>query len=186
MEMKDTFSSCSDSDEQWMQQMQDKAKESSIASFRLLHSYLKHRKDVKDDGSPKVSNSSHLVSPTATINMPRELYNVDVAATFGVPLTTVGDLHLLIKSIEAGNGFPRKGQKSKPKRQNRARERKEREREVKSKPKVNKSQQKVKVKSSQSQPREVDLERASKTEPEILNCQKWAHPYPPSGPGTTH
>ncbi|GKE41661.1 hypothetical protein Tco_1468945, partial [Tanacetum coccineum] len=102
MEMKDTFSSCSDSDEQWMQQMQDKAKESSIASFRLLHSYLKHRKDVKDDGSPKVSNSSHLVSPTATINMPRELYNVDVAATFGVPLTTVGDLHLLIKSIEAG------------------------------------------------------------------------------------
>ncbi|GJS69136.1 hypothetical protein Tco_0701977 [Tanacetum coccineum] len=54
------------------------------------------------DGSPKVSNSSPLVSPTATINMPRGLYNVDVAATFGVPLTTVGDLHLLIKSIEAG------------------------------------------------------------------------------------
>ncbi|GJT83084.1 hypothetical protein Tco_1057426 [Tanacetum coccineum] len=56
---------------------------------------------------------------------------------------------------------------------NRARERKERERKVKSKPKV-------KVKSSQSQPREVDLERASKTEPENLNCQKWAHPYPPT------
>ncbi|GKE26436.1 hypothetical protein Tco_1441820, partial [Tanacetum coccineum] len=32
-----------------------------------------------------------------------------------------------------------------------------------------KSQQKVKVKSSQRQPREVDLERASKTEPENLN-----------------
>ncbi|GJX26060.1 zinc knuckle CX2CX4HX4C containing protein [Tanacetum coccineum] len=54
------------------------------------------------DGSPKVSNSSPWVSPNATINMPRGLYNVDVAATFGVPLTTVGDLHLLIKSIEAG------------------------------------------------------------------------------------
>ncbi|GJR29393.1 putative ribonuclease H-like domain-containing protein [Tanacetum coccineum] len=57
------------------------------------------------------------------------------------------------------NGYPRKGQKSKPKQQNRAREQKEHER-------------KVKVKSSQSQPREVDLERASKTKPESLNCQK--------------
>ncbi|GKE43935.1 hypothetical protein Tco_1471219, partial [Tanacetum coccineum] len=63
---------------------------------------MEHRKDVRDDGSLKVSNSSHLVSPTATINMPRGLYNVDVAATFGVPLTTVGDLYLLIKSIKAG------------------------------------------------------------------------------------
>ncbi|GKC45012.1 hypothetical protein Tco_1062734, partial [Tanacetum coccineum] len=63
---------------------------------------MEHRKDVRDDGSPKVSNSSPLVSLTATINMPRGLCNVDVAATFGVPLTTVGDLPLLIKSIEAG------------------------------------------------------------------------------------
>ncbi|GJR65103.1 hypothetical protein Tco_0011168 [Tanacetum coccineum] len=54
------------------------------------------------DESPKVSNSSPLVSPTATINMPRGLYNVDVAATFGVPLTTVNDLHMLIKCIEVG------------------------------------------------------------------------------------
>nr|GEX90103.1 zinc knuckle CX2CX4HX4C [Tanacetum cinerariifolium] len=54
------------------------------------------------DGSPKVSNSSPLVSPTATINMPRGLYNVDVAVTFGIPLKTVGDLHMLIKAIEAG------------------------------------------------------------------------------------
>ncbi|GKB24561.1 hypothetical protein Tco_0863962, partial [Tanacetum coccineum] len=53
------------------------------------------------------------------------------------------------------NGYPRKGQKSKPKRQNRARERKDRE---KSK--------------SQSQPRDEALERASKTEPENLNCQR--------------
>ncbi|GKB69733.1 hypothetical protein Tco_0931145, partial [Tanacetum coccineum] len=41
-----------------------------------------------------------------------------------------------------GNGYPRKGQKSKPKRQNRARERKERKEKSKSKP-----SQKVKVKS---------------------------------------
>ncbi|GJU53694.1 hypothetical protein Tco_1227408 [Tanacetum coccineum] len=49
-------------------------------------------------------------------------------------------------------------------------------RSQKDKVKVNKSQ-------SQSQPRDEALERASKTEPENLNCQKWAHPYPPSGLG---
>ncbi|GKF58593.1 hypothetical protein Tco_0172130 [Tanacetum coccineum] len=57
---------------------------------------------VTCDGSPKVSNSSPLVSPSATINVPRELDSIDVAATFGVPLTTVGDLHKLINDIEAG------------------------------------------------------------------------------------
>ncbi|GJY26298.1 putative reverse transcriptase domain-containing protein [Tanacetum coccineum] len=41
--------------------------------------------------------------------------------------------------MQRGNGYPRKGQKTKPKRQNRARERKEHERKVKSKPKVKKS-----------------------------------------------
>nr|GEU74588.1 zinc knuckle CX2CX4HX4C [Tanacetum cinerariifolium] len=54
------------------------------------------------DGSPKVSNFSPLVSPSTTINMPRELNSIDVAATFGVPLTTVGDLHKLINDIKAG------------------------------------------------------------------------------------
>ncbi|GKB60692.1 hypothetical protein Tco_0916878 [Tanacetum coccineum] len=54
------------------------------------------------DGIPKVSNSSHLVSPTTTINMLRGLNNVDVAATFRFPLTTVGDLDVLLKDIEAG------------------------------------------------------------------------------------
>ncbi|GKA46181.1 hypothetical protein Tco_0738977 [Tanacetum coccineum] len=49
--------------------------------------------------------------------------------------------------------------------QNRARERKERE--EKSKSKVKKS---TGSRSSQSQPREVALERASKTKPENLNC----------------
>nr|GEY38073.1 RNA-directed DNA polymerase, eukaryota [Tanacetum cinerariifolium] len=54
------------------------------------------------DVSLKASNSSPLVSPTATINMPRGLYKVGVAATFGVSLTTVGDLDVLTKDIEAG------------------------------------------------------------------------------------
>ncbi|GJV92489.1 hypothetical protein Tco_1540302 [Tanacetum coccineum] len=57
---------------------------------------------VSCDGSPKASNSYPLISRNATINMPRDLYNVDVDATFGVPLTTVGDLDVLIKDIEAG------------------------------------------------------------------------------------
>nr|GEX94464.1 zinc knuckle CX2CX4HX4C [Tanacetum cinerariifolium] len=53
-------------------------------------------------GSPKVI-SSPLVSPTATINMtPLGPFDVDVAATFRVPLTTVGDLHMLINDIKAG------------------------------------------------------------------------------------
>ncbi|GJZ66006.1 zinc knuckle CX2CX4HX4C containing protein [Tanacetum coccineum] len=77
--------------------------EKEVATVAVISKAVaKHCKDVRDDGNPKVSNSSPLVSLTATINMPRGLCNVDVAATFGVPLTTVGDLHLLIKSIEAG------------------------------------------------------------------------------------
>ncbi|GKC54650.1 retrovirus-related pol polyprotein from transposon TNT 1-94 [Tanacetum coccineum] len=54
------------------------------------------------DGSPMVSNSSPLVSPSTNINMPRGLYSIDVAATFEVPLTIVGDLHKLINDIKAG------------------------------------------------------------------------------------
>ncbi|GJU29305.1 hypothetical protein Tco_1172894 [Tanacetum coccineum] len=42
MEMKDTLSSCSNLEEQKMQQIQDKAKESCMVSFRRLHSHLKH------------------------------------------------------------------------------------------------------------------------------------------------
>ncbi|GKC37436.1 zinc knuckle CX2CX4HX4C containing protein [Tanacetum coccineum] len=52
--------------------------------------------------SPKVNTSSPLVSPFTTINVPRELNSIDVAATSGVPLTTVGDLQKLINDIEAG------------------------------------------------------------------------------------
>ncbi|GKB45305.1 hypothetical protein Tco_0896058 [Tanacetum coccineum] len=42
METKDTLSSCSNSEEQQMQQIQDKAKKSCMVSFRKLHSHLKH------------------------------------------------------------------------------------------------------------------------------------------------
>ncbi|GJS87739.1 retrovirus-related pol polyprotein from transposon TNT 1-94 [Tanacetum coccineum] len=41
METKDNISSCLDSEEQRVQQMQEKAKESCIKSFLLLHSHLK-------------------------------------------------------------------------------------------------------------------------------------------------
>nr|GEY37292.1 hypothetical protein [Tanacetum cinerariifolium] len=57
---------------------------------------------VNLDGSLMMSNSSPLISPSATINMPRGLYSIDVAATFKVPLTIVGDLHMLINDIIAG------------------------------------------------------------------------------------
>ncbi|GJS08941.1 hypothetical protein Tco_0365737 [Tanacetum coccineum] len=41
METKDTLSSCSNSEEQQMRQIQDKAKESCMVYFRQLHSQLK-------------------------------------------------------------------------------------------------------------------------------------------------
>ncbi|GJU60995.1 hypothetical protein Tco_1238761 [Tanacetum coccineum] len=63
---------------------------------------LNPKSGVTCDGSPKVSNSSPLVSPSTTINVPQEVYSIDVTATFRVPLTTVGDFHKLINDIEAG------------------------------------------------------------------------------------
>nr|GEW20818.1 hypothetical protein [Tanacetum cinerariifolium] len=60
------------------------------------------KKGSNDDASPKVIYSP-LVSPTTTINTPpRGPYDIDVPTTFGVPLTTVGGQHMLIKDIEAG------------------------------------------------------------------------------------
>nr|GEY53690.1 hypothetical protein [Tanacetum cinerariifolium] len=49
-----------------------------------------------------VSNSSPLVSPSTTINVPHVLNSIDVAATFRVPLSTVSDLYKLINDTEAG------------------------------------------------------------------------------------
>nr|GEW37459.1 hypothetical protein [Tanacetum cinerariifolium] len=54
-------------------------------------------------GSFKSSDSSPLVFLTGIINMSRGQFNVDVAATFRVSLTNVGDLDVLIKDMEAGN-----------------------------------------------------------------------------------
>ncbi|GJT62022.1 retrotransposon protein, putative, ty1-copia subclass [Tanacetum coccineum] len=79
------------------------------------------------------------------------------------------------QNLDKGKRISKKRTKSKPKRQNRARERKDREKSKKTKSKSTKKSK------TQSQPREVALEKASKTE--NLNYQKWAHPYPPSGPG---
>ncbi|GJW99363.1 retrovirus-related pol polyprotein from transposon TNT 1-94 [Tanacetum coccineum] len=45
--------------------------------------------------SPKVSTSSLLVFPYTIINVPRELYSIDVAATFRVSLTTVDRMETL-------------------------------------------------------------------------------------------
>ncbi|GKA51575.1 hypothetical protein Tco_0744771 [Tanacetum coccineum] len=56
------------------------------------------QRDIED----YVSNFSPLVSPSTTINMPRELNSIDVAATFEVSLFIVGDLHKLINDIKAG------------------------------------------------------------------------------------
>ncbi|GJR30567.1 hypothetical protein Tco_1106799 [Tanacetum coccineum] len=42
MEKKDTLSSCSESEEQQMQLIQDKSKESCMVSFQRIHSHLKH------------------------------------------------------------------------------------------------------------------------------------------------
>nr|GEU47720.1 retrotransposon protein, putative, unclassified [Tanacetum cinerariifolium] len=54
------------------------------------------------DGNPKASISSHLISRSTSINMPCGLFNVDVVATFKVPITTLGDLDVLTKDTEAG------------------------------------------------------------------------------------
>ncbi|GKC80380.1 hypothetical protein Tco_1131154, partial [Tanacetum coccineum] len=54
------------------------------------------RVDMQLRSSPKVSTSSPLVSSSSIINV------IDVAATFGVPLTTMGDLQNLINDIDAG------------------------------------------------------------------------------------
>ncbi|GJX94484.1 zinc knuckle CX2CX4HX4C containing protein [Tanacetum coccineum] len=57
-------------------------------------------KSLRMTGSPKMIFSP-LVSHTTTINMPpRGPFDIDVAATF--PLTTVGDMQMLINDIKAG------------------------------------------------------------------------------------
>ncbi|GKB65109.1 hypothetical protein Tco_0921295, partial [Tanacetum coccineum] len=75
----------------------------SIKSFLLIvQDKVNKAAGTQLSSSPKVSTSSPLVSPSTTINVPHELNSIDVAATFGFPLTTVGDLHKLINDIKAG------------------------------------------------------------------------------------
>ncbi|GJZ21752.1 hypothetical protein Tco_0558791 [Tanacetum coccineum] len=70
-----------------------------------------------------------------------------------------------------GNGYPRKGQKSKPKRQNRAREQKERKEKLKSKPSQKVKVNKVKSKSTPGSGFGNSIENRTRK------------PKPPSGPG---
>nr|GEU44115.1 zinc knuckle CX2CX4HX4C [Tanacetum cinerariifolium] len=72
--------------------------------YRFLESMLVSLVEygVMCDGSSKVSNSSPLVSPSTTVNVPQELDSIDVAVTFRVPLIIVGELQKLINDIEAG------------------------------------------------------------------------------------
>ncbi|GJY25762.1 zinc knuckle CX2CX4HX4C containing protein [Tanacetum coccineum] len=95
----------------WLSKKQDYTSLSTTeVEYVSLSAYCAHRKlgwkgmteRVTLDGSPMMSNSSPLISPSITIHMPRGLYSIDVATTFEVPLTTVGDLHKLINDIEAG------------------------------------------------------------------------------------
>nr|GFB07809.1 hypothetical protein [Tanacetum cinerariifolium] len=51
METKDTLPSCSNSEAQQMQQIQDKAKKSYMVSFRQLHSHLKRLSQNNLQGS---------------------------------------------------------------------------------------------------------------------------------------
>ncbi|GJW46809.1 hypothetical protein Tco_0542413 [Tanacetum coccineum] len=55
MEKKDTLSSCSESEEQQMQLIQDKSKESCMVSFQQLHSHLKRlsNNDLKGSRTEK-------------------------------------------------------------------------------------------------------------------------------------
>ncbi|GJR45175.1 hypothetical protein Tco_1313278 [Tanacetum coccineum] len=92
-----------DSDASKREGMAGKSKADELRSFmQQSHAEVNKATSMQLISSLKVSNSSPLVSPSTTINMPRELYSIDVAATFGVPLTTVGDLHKLINDIDAG------------------------------------------------------------------------------------
>ncbi|GJT97778.1 hypothetical protein Tco_1093296 [Tanacetum coccineum] len=81
--------------------------------------------------------------PVVTMDDTRTMAQLLEAPTVGYEDTiVVPEITADNFKLKHGNGYLRKGQKSKPKRQNQARERKEGERKVKSKPKVNK---KVKV-----------------------------------------
>ncbi|GJY21190.1 hypothetical protein Tco_0393756 [Tanacetum coccineum] len=59
MEKKDTLSSCSESEEQQMQLIQDKSKESCMVSFQRLHSHLKRLSNNDLKGSQTENGFGH-------------------------------------------------------------------------------------------------------------------------------
>ncbi|GJT20063.1 hypothetical protein Tco_0878769 [Tanacetum coccineum] len=75
-----------------------------ITDIKLGNSevWLKLSEDKRQE-CPKVSTSSPLVSSSSIINVLRELYSIDVAATFRVPLTNLWVAgKSLINDIDAG------------------------------------------------------------------------------------
>ncbi|GKC33124.1 hypothetical protein Tco_1040418, partial [Tanacetum coccineum] len=81
--------------------MAGKSKADELENFmQQSHAEVNKVAGTQLRSSPKVGTSSPLVSLSTTISVPRELNSIDVAATFGVPLTTIGDLHKLINDID--------------------------------------------------------------------------------------
>ncbi|GJU87375.1 hypothetical protein Tco_1294921 [Tanacetum coccineum] len=70
MEKKDTLSSCSESEEQQMQLIQDKSKESCMVSFQRLHSHLKRlsNNDLKGSRTENGSEEADTLRSTLLCN----------------------------------------------------------------------------------------------------------------------
>ncbi|GJS51887.1 zinc finger, CCHC-type, retrotransposon gag domain protein [Tanacetum coccineum] len=91
METKDTFSSCSDSDEQEMQQMQDKAKESCMVSFRPFYSHLKV---LSNNDLKRTWTAEGFKRAFAT------LFDQDVQTFTGIRLINVDQLEKQLDKVE--------------------------------------------------------------------------------------
>ncbi|GJT59072.1 hypothetical protein Tco_1002605 [Tanacetum coccineum] len=94
METKDTLSSCSNSEEQQMQQIQDKAKKSCMVSFRKLHSHLKH---LSHDNLKGTRIESGFKRAFATLFDIRPIYDeepmVEVQTTADINIFATGQQH---------------------------------------------------------------------------------------------
>ncbi|GJS73983.1 hypothetical protein Tco_0706824 [Tanacetum coccineum] len=83
METKDTLSSCLNSEEQQMQQIQDKAKKSFMVSFRILYSHLK----LLSNNDLKGTQTEH-----GFIWAVAKLFSQDVQTCTGIMLLNVDQL----------------------------------------------------------------------------------------------
>ncbi|GJT00879.1 hypothetical protein Tco_0822048 [Tanacetum coccineum] len=79
MEKKDTLSSCSESEEQQMQLIQDKSKESCMVSFQRLHSHLKRLSNNDLKGSRTENGFGHepLAVPLEGLHVDDKLHFVE-------------------------------------------------------------------------------------------------------------